>query len=163
MRYTQYKGVVEREYKKSLRKIMHDLCVVEQLDAADGAVRLGVAKSIFEYWRNFYRFDDRQRLFDQKVQELDQMHFLYVNEAKKPTAHTTFKPTEESSLEGFQDQVEKMTAYYRMVQKESGGLAVEAAHLQLFEFVEELLQRYQSGELYEELNEKSLEEIKKGT
>lgn len=165
MRYTQYKGVVEREYKKSLRKIMHDLCVVEQLDAADGALRLGVAKSIFEYWRNFYRFDDQQRLFDQKVQELDQMHFLYVNEAKntKVKAHTNLKPAGDSSLEGFKDQVEKMSAYYRMVQKESGGLAVEAANLQLFEFVEELLQRYQSGELYEELNEKSLEENKKGT
>lgn len=163
MRYTQYKGVVEREYKKSLRKIMHELCVVEQLDAVGGAVRLGVAKSIFEYWRNFYRFDDQQRLFDQKVQELDQMHFLYMNEGKKPKANTALKPIEESSLEGFQDQIEKMSAYYRMVQKESGGLAVEAANLQLFEFVEELLQRYQSGELREELNEKSLEENKKGT
>lgn len=163
MRYTQYKGVVEREYKKSLRKIMHELCVVEQLDAVEGALRLGVAKSIFEYWRNFYRFDDQQRLFDQKVQELDQIHFLYVNESKKPKANTVLKPIEDSSLEGFQDQIEKMSEYYRSVQKESGGLAVEAANLQLFEFVEELLQRYQSGELREELNEKSLEENKKGT
>jgi len=90
-------------------------------------------------------------------------HFLYMNEGKKPKANTALKSIEESSLEGFQDQIEKMTAYYRMVQKESAGLAVEAANLQLFEFVEELLQRYQSGELREELNEKSLEENKKGT
>ncbi|MBT2581671.1 hypothetical protein [Planococcus sp. ISL-109] len=162
MRYTQYKGVVEREYKKSLRKIMHEICAVEQLDAVEGALRLGVAKSIFEYWRNFYRYDDQQRLFDQKVQELDQPHYLYVNERKKPTAPSELKHSEELSLQGFQEQLEKMTAYYRAVQKESGGLAVEAANLQLFEFAEELLQRYQSGELHKEVMEKSLEENEKG-
>lgn len=162
MRYTQYKGVVEREYKKSLRKIMHELCVVDQLDAVEGALRLGVAKSIFEYWRNFYRFDDQQRLFDQKIQELDQMHFLYLNESKKPAVQTVVKDDEERSLEGFQEQIEKMSSYYRAVQKESGGLAVEAANLQLFEFAEELLHRYRSGELHAELKEKSLEQSKKG-
>src|SRR5690606_22713885 len=108
MRYTQYKGVVEREYKKSLRKIMYELCVVEGLDSVNGALRLGVAKTIFEYWRNFYRYDDHQRLFDQKVQELDKMHFLYVNEGKKQTLQEPLKRTEESSLGGFKEQVEKM-------------------------------------------------------
>jgi len=155
MRYTQYKGVVEREYKKSLRKIMYELCVVEGLDSVNGALRLGVAKTIFEYWRNFYRYDDHQRLFDQKVQELDKMHFLYVNEGKKQTLQEPLKRTEESSLGGFKEQVEKMGAYYRQVHAESEGLAVEASNLPLFEFVEELIQRYEAGELLEEVKKHS--------
>ncbi|PKG46604.1 MULTISPECIES: hypothetical protein [unclassified Planococcus (in: firmicutes)] len=155
MRYTQYKGVVEREYKKSLRKIMYELCVVEGLDSVNGALRLGVAKTIFEYWRNFYRYEDHQRLFDQKVQELDKMHFLYVNEGKKQTVPEPLQHTGESSLGGFKEQVEKMTAYYRQVHDESEGLAVEASNLPLYEFVEELLQRYEAGELLEEIMKNS--------
>lgn len=155
MRYTQYKGVVEREYKKSLRKIMYELCVVEGLDSVNGALRLGVAKTIFEYWRNFYRYDDHQRLFDQKVQELDKMHFLYVNEGKKQTLQEPLKHTEEYSLGGFKEQVERMGAYYRQVHAESEGLAVEASNLPLFEFVEELIQRYEAGELLEEVKKHS--------
>lgn len=155
MRYTQYKGVVEREYKKSLRKIMYELCVVEGLDSVHGALRLGVAKPIFEYWRNFYRYDDHQRLFDQKVQGLDKMHFLYVNEGKKQTATEPLQHTDESSLGGFKEQVEKMSAYYRQVHAESEGLAVEASNLPLYEFVEELLQRYEAGELLKEIMKNS--------
>ncbi|WP_271854051.1 hypothetical protein [Planococcus maritimus] len=155
MRYTQYKGVVEREYKKSLRKIMYELCVLEGLDSVNGALRLGVAKTIFEYWRHFYRYDDHQRLFDQKVQELDKMHFLYVNEEKKESLQQTLLHTGESDLSGFKEQVEKMTAYYRQVHAESNGLAVEASNLTLFEYVEELIQRYEKGELLEEITNKS--------
>lgn len=155
MRYTQYKGVVEREYKKSLRKIMHELCVVEGLDAVEGAMRLGVAKTIFEYWRNFYRYDDNQRLFDEKVRELDKLHFLYVNEGEKKILQEPLKHSGEVSLDGFKEQVGKMGAYYRQVQAESGGLAVEASNLPLFEFVEELLHRYEAGELLEEVAKNS--------
>lgn len=155
MRYTQYKGVVEREYKKSLRKIMYELCVIEGLDSVNGALRLGVAKTIFEYWRYFYRYDDHQRLFDQKVQELDKMHFLYINEEKKENLQQALLHTEESSLSGFKEQVGKMTAYYRQIHTESNGLAVEASNLPLFEYVEELLQRYEKGELLEEVMNKS--------
>lgn len=161
MRYTQYKGVVEREYKKSLRKIMYELCVVEEMDSVNGALRLGVAKTIFEYWRNFYRYDDHQRLFDEKVQELDKMHFLYVNEGKKETPQQPLKYAEESSLDGFKEQVEKMGAYYRQVHAESYGLAVEASNLPLIEFVEELIQRYEEGELLEEIKKHS-QNAKKG-
>ena len=155
MRYTQYKGVVEREYKKSLRKIMYELCVIEGLDSVNGALRLGVAKTIFEYWRYFYRYDDRQRLFDQKVKELDKMHFLYITEEKKENLQQELLHTDESSLSGFKEQVGKMTAYYRQIHTESNGLAVEASNLPLFEYVEELLQRYEKGELLEEVMNKS--------
>lgn len=155
MRYTQYKGVVEREYKKSLRKIMYELCVVEGLNSVNGALRLGVAKTIFEYWRNFYRYDDHQRLFDQKVQELDKMHFLYVNEGNKQTIAKPLQHTDQSSLDGFKEQVENMAAYYSQVHAESEGLAVEASNVQLYEFVEELIQRYEDGELLKEITKKS--------
>lgn len=162
MRYTQYKGVVEREYKKSLRKIMHEICVVEQLDSTQGAMRLGVAKSIFEYWRYFYRLDNQQRLFDQKVQELGKMHFLYVDEGRSKSLQQPLTNNEESSLAGFQEQVEKMMAYYHALHIESEGLALEAANLPLFEFVNELLQRYESGELRMEVMEKTQKANKKG-
>lgn len=157
MRYTQYKGVVEREYKKSLRKIMHELCIVEGLDAAAGADRLGVAKSIFEYWRNFYRFDDKQRLFDEKVKELGNLQFLYMDEEKSKAVKEPLRH-DDIDLAGFQEQIKKMEAYYRQIHAESDGLAVEAANLPLFEFASELIQRYRSGELRKEIEGQAVPE-----
>lgn len=70
MRYLQYKGLMEREYKKSLKKIMYELCVEQQLGASEGAKKLGIARELFVYWRQYYRFEPRQILFDETVQKL---------------------------------------------------------------------------------------------
>ncbi|HSJ39013.1 MAG TPA: hypothetical protein VK945_12460 [Planococcus sp. (in: firmicutes)] len=82
MRYLQYKGVVEREYKMSLKKIMHQLCVTENMNAVDGAKKLGIAKEIFVYWRHYFRMEKRQILFDQTVEELTDMHSIYSEDLK---------------------------------------------------------------------------------
>ncbi|WP_088006203.1 hypothetical protein [Indiicoccus explosivorum] len=71
MRYAQYKGVVEREFNKPLRQVMYETCVVEQLTASEGAKKLGVVKEIFITWRRHYRFEQKQRLFDAAVKELE--------------------------------------------------------------------------------------------
>ena len=77
MRYLQYKGLMEREHKKSLKKIMYELCVEQQLGASEGAKKLGVARELFVYWRHYYRFEPRQILFDEIVEK---MTFLSVAE-----------------------------------------------------------------------------------
>lgn len=71
MRYVQYKGVVEREFDKPLKQIMYEICVVEQLTAAEGARKLGVVREIFVAWRRYYRLEPKQRLFDAAVKELE--------------------------------------------------------------------------------------------
>lgn len=147
----QYKGVVEREYKKSLRKIMHEICVVEGLNSSLGAKKLGVAKEIFVYWRSFYRLDRNQQVFDQTVSNLDQMKFLYLNEAKSIDLKRPLKHEGEQSLEGLEELVGRMVEYYKCVHAESDGLAKETGNLPLYEFVQELLEEYKSGRLLMEV------------
>lgn len=147
----QYKGVVEREYKKSLRKIMHEICVVEGLNSSLGAKKLGVAKEIFVYWRSFYRLDRNQQVFDHTVSNLDQMKFLYLNEAKSIDLKRPLKHDNEQSLEGLEELVGRMVEYYKCVHAESDGLAKEAGNLPLYEFVQELLEEYKSGRLLTEV------------
>ena len=151
MRYMQYNGVVEREYKKSLRKIMYEICVVEGLNASLGAKKLGVAKEIFVFWRNFYRLDKNQQLFDQAVDNLDQMKFLYLNEAKGIDLSKPLRHENEQSLQGLEELIARMVEYYKCVHAESGGLATETGKLPLYEFAQELLEDYQSGRLLDEV------------
>ncbi|TWT07237.1 hypothetical protein FQV26_05340 [Planococcus sp. CPCC 101016] len=151
MRYMQYKGVVEREYKKSLRKIMYEICVVEGLNASLGAKKLGVAKEVFVFWRNFYRLDKNQQLFDQAVNNLEQMKFLYLNEAKSIDISRPLHHVDEQSLQGLEEQIDRMVEYYKCVHAESGGLATETGKLPLYEFVQELLEDYKSGRLLDEV------------
>lgn len=151
MRYMQYKGVVEREYKKSLRKIMYEICVVEGLNASLGAKKLGVAKEIFIFWRNFYRLDKNQQLFDQAVDTVDQMKFLYLNEAKGIDLSRPLQHDDEQSLQGFEELIVRMVEYYKCVHAESGGLAADTGKLPLYEFAQELLEEYKTGSLLAEV------------
>lgn len=70
MKYKQYKGVIERGYNKSLKKVMHEICIEQGLTAVEGAKELGLAKEIFIYWRHYYRYDKKQLLFDEIVEDL---------------------------------------------------------------------------------------------
>lgn len=155
MRYMQYKGVVEREYKKSLRKIMYEICVVEGLNASLGAKKLGVAKEIFIFWRHFYRLDKNQQVFDQAVDNLDQMKFLYLNEAKEIDLSRPLQHENEESLQGLEELIERMVEYYKCLHAESDGLAKETGKLPLYEFAKELLTDYRNGDLLEEVKAQS--------
>lgn len=150
MRYMQYKGVVEREYKKSLRKIMYEICVVEGLNASLGAKKLGVAKEIFVFWRHFYRLEKTQQVFDQAVDNLDQMKFLYLNETKEIDLSRPLQNENEESLQGLEELINRMVEYYKCIHAESGGLATETGKLPLYEFAKELLVDYRKGKLLEE-------------
>lgn len=151
MKYIQYKGVVEREYKKSLRKIMHEICVIEGLNSSLGAKKLGVAKEIFVYWRSFYRLDRTQQLFDQTVNQMDQMKFLYLNEAKSTDFKRPLQHKNEQTLEGLEELVGRMVEYYKYVHAESNGLATDTGNLPLYEFVQEIVEKYKNGDLLNEV------------
>ncbi|MGH2317206.1 hypothetical protein ACRC6Q_05520 [Planococcus sp. SE5232] len=151
MRYMQYKGVVEREYKKSLRKIMYEICVVEGLNASLGAKKLGVAKEIFVFWRSFYRLDKNQQLFDQAVDNMEQMKFLYLNEAKGIDLSRPLQHQNAQSLQGLEELIVHMIEYYKCKHAESGGLAIDAGKLPLYEFAQELLEEYKTGSLLAEV------------
>lgn len=153
MRYWQYKGVVEREYKKSLRKVMHELCVEEGLNAVEGAKRLGLAKEIFMYWRNYYRLEKKQILFDETVKDLKHMENMYEEEMKNTDLKRPLLHEEEKSVEGLEELVERMVEYYKGVHYESGGLSPKAANLPLYEFSYGVVEEYRDGKLLEKVKE----------
>lgn len=155
MRYLQYKGVVEREYKKSLKKIMYHLCIEKRLNAAEGARELGVAKQIFVYWRNHYRFERRQLLFDETISGLDQMESLYAEDAKRIDLKKPFKYEHEQSVDGMEELIERMVDYYKLVHYKSKGLSTDTAQLPLYQFTLEMIGDYKGGELLEEAKMRS--------
>lgn len=151
MKYHQYKGVVEREYKMSLKKIMHKLCVIENLSAADGAKKLGIAKEIFVFWRHFFRLEKRQILFDQKVLELTDMQSVYSAEVERKKAATINKSPEPNTIDAFEDVVDNLIEYYKYIHYTSEGLALKTAKLPLYQFSKSVIDDYKKGDIIKEL------------
>lgn len=158
MRYLQYKGLVEREYKKSLRKVMHDLCVEEGLTASEGAKKLGIAKEVFSYWQRYYRFEPRQMLFDQTIDGLEGMQELYAVEAKAAEFSKPLQYEKEESIKGLEELIERMISYYKFLHYKTEGMATETANLPLYEFSYVVVERYLNGELLKEVKEKAATE-----
>lgn len=68
LEYVQYKGLMERKHKKSVRKIMRELCVEKRMDATSGAKHLGIAREIFVSWRADYGMESKNLLFEELVE-----------------------------------------------------------------------------------------------
>ncbi|WP_281863009.1 hypothetical protein [Planomicrobium okeanokoites] len=151
MRYLQYKGVVEREYKMSLRKVMHQLCVNENLNAVDGAKKLGIAKEIFVYWRNYFRLEERQLLFDQTVVDLMHLQDRYTEAADRDYSDygTAIPPS--NTIDELEDVVDNLIGYYKHIHYSSEGFSLTTAKLPLYEFSKSLITDYRNGELAREM------------
>jgi hypothetical protein len=152
MRYLQYKGLLERENRKSLKKIMYETCIVEGLNASHGAKKLGIAKEVFVYWRKYYRFEKRQILFDQTVEDIKSLKDLYADEAKDVDLKRPFAHQEEKSLQGLEEALERTVEYYKYLHYKSEGLAIETAKLPLYEFSKNVVGSYRDGSMLDDLN-----------
>lgn len=150
MKYLQYKGVVEREYKMSLKKVMHQLCVEENLNAVNGAKKLGIAKEIFVYWRHYYRLEERQLLFDKTVADLTQLKPRYSETAESNYSHPETAAPPSNTIEELEDVVDNLIGYYRHIHYTSEGLSLLSAKLPLYEFSKSLIVDYKNGELAKE-------------
>lgn len=159
MRYIQYKGVVEREYKMSLKKVMHQLCITENLSSVEGAKRLGIAKEIFVYWRRYFRMEERQLLFDQTVNELMNRKNTYSGDIKNGDLQVVDAPSPSSDLEEFEIVVDELIEYYKYIHYSSEGLALETAKLPFYKFSKTLIVDYKNGELSKEMKAEAKELI----
>lgn len=73
LEYVQFKGLMERKHKKSVRKIMRELCVEKRMDATSGAKHLGIAREIFVSWRTDYAMESKNLLFEELVETVGQL------------------------------------------------------------------------------------------
>ena len=151
MRYLQYKGVVEREYKMSLKKVMHQLCVSENLNAVEGAKKLGVAKKIYVYWRHYFRLEDRQMLFDRTAAELTQLPERYAEPADRIYSKSRITAAPSNTIDELEDVVDNLIGYYKHIHYASDGLALQTAKLPLYEFSKSLIVDYKKGDLAKEV------------
>ncbi|MGI2327483.1 hypothetical protein [Planococcus sp. YIM B11945] len=151
MRYLQYKGLLERENKKSLKKIMYEICVVEGLNATRGAKKLGIAKEIFMYWRQYYRFEKRQLLFDQTIEEISELKYTYADEVENYDFKKPLEYENEESVQGLDEVIKRSIEYYKFLHYKSEGLAIETAKLPLYEFSHHVVEGYRNKTLKEEI------------
>lgn len=155
MKYLQYKGVVEREYKMSLKKIMHQLCVTENLSAVNGAKKLGIAKEIFVYWRRYFRLEERQLFFDQTIHELMEPQTSYTDEADIGNTKPEVASPPPHTLDELEDVVDALIGYYKHIHYTSEGLSLQTAKLPLYEFSKAVIVDYKNGDLVKELQKES--------
>ncbi|WP_422123796.1 hypothetical protein DHX103_03005 [Planococcus sp. X10-3] len=153
MKYHQYKGVVEREYKMSLKKIMHQICIIEDMNAVEGAKKLGIAREVFVYWQRYFRLEKRQLLFDQTVQELIDLETLYLEDPKRKEIPSI--PESSESLDELEDVVSGLIEYYKYIHYTSDGLSLKTAKLPLYEFSKSVISDFKKGSLTEELQPES--------
>ena len=151
MRYLQYKGVMEREYGMSLKKVMYQLCVTENLNAVDGAKKLGIAKEVFVYWRHYFRLEERQRLFDQTVNDLMYMKNTYAEEVLDPEAGERSLSFSGDSVDDLEDAVDGLIKYYKHIHYSSEGLSLKTAKLPLYKFSKAVIADYKNGGLAKEI------------
>lgn len=147
MRYLQYKGLIEREYKKSLKRIMYDLCVEKELNASEGAKTLGIAKEIFVYWRHHYRFEKKQLLFDQTVKDLDNFQEVYAEDVKTINLPHNTEIEDEESIQDLEEVIVHLIDYYKYLHNKNSDMPLETSKLPLFEFSHNVVERYRMGDL----------------
>lgn len=82
MKYSDFKCAIESKYGTSLKMLLYKICVEEELNAVEGSKKLGIAKEVFVFWRHYYRFEERQRLFDRTIEDLQDKPPLYADEVK---------------------------------------------------------------------------------
>ncbi len=147
MRYLQYKGLIEREYKKSLKRIMYDLCVEKELNASEGAKTLGIAKEIFVYWRHHYRFEKKQLLFDQTVKDLDNFQEVYAEDVKTINLPNNSEIENEESIQDLEEVIVHLIDYYKYLHTKNSDMTLENSKLPLFEFSHNVVERYRMGDI----------------
>lgn len=82
MKYNAFKSAIESKYGTSLKMLMYETCVTEELNAVEGSKKLGITKEVFVYWRHYYRFEESQRLFDRAIEDLKDKQSFYTEEVK---------------------------------------------------------------------------------
>lgn len=154
MKYHQYKGVVEREYKMSLKKIMHQLCVTENLSAAEGAKKLGIAKEVFVFWRHYFRLEKRQILFDQKVQELTDLETLDSSDAERKKTARGKGSLDPKSVSSLEDVICSVIEYYKFMYYSGEGMEGKRAELPLDRLCKSLSDDFRQRDINEALKAK---------
>lgn len=151
MRYLQYKGLMEREYKKSLKRIMYSLCVEKGLSASEGAKTLGVAKEIFVYWRQYYRFEKKQLLFDQTVKNLDNFQEIFAEDVKTINLHSNLENEDEESIQDLEEVIVHLIDYYKYLHYKNSDTSLETAKIPFFEFSHNVVESYRMEDLSDEV------------
>lgn len=142
MNYSQYKGVVERTFNKPLGTLMKELCAGEKVSAAEGAKRLGVAKEVFVHWRRQYRLEKKQLMFEAAIEELRETKNKYAKEAKAFKAAKPLQYSNEQSLRGFEEMIDRKLEELKVLHFESEGLAPKTGSIAFYEFTQTILKEY---------------------
>lgn len=150
MRYLQYKGLIEREYKKSLKRVMYGICAEKELNASEGAKELGVAKEIFVYWRHYYRLEKKQLKFDRIVQDLDDFQEIYAQGIKTINLKNIKELEDEESIQDLEEVIVHLIDYYKYMHYKKTGIVHESVKLPIAEFGHSVVENYRKGNYSEE-------------
>lgn len=150
MKYLQYKTLIEREHKKGLKKVMHEICVEEDLNANEGSKKLGIVKEIFIYWRSYYRLNKAQLLFDEVTNDLQMPQSQYIDELKDTNSKYPADYGQETSLDELEEILKRKIEYLMFQNHKIIDLTFVAEVLPFYEFSQEVISRYRTGTLKEE-------------
>lgn len=150
----EYRKMVEEKFGKDLKDIMYDLCVVRNVVPSEGANELGVPKTTFNYWRNYYRFGPKQILADKAIKNRNEDIEGYKKELKDVEWEKDFDYKGELSLDGFEEIIERYLKLEKLYRTKVNEATLSDINLLLrigsLETILEYISKYKENKLYEE-------------
>ncbi len=156
MTNTEYQEIIEKKYQKSLKEVMYDLCIKQDLIPAEGARILEVPEETFKYWRNHFRFGPLQWRCDRAEEQREKRNQEYREQLQNVDILRPFKNSDRISLEGFKEYIERYIELLKAKQiiNNDTGLSDTAFFLEIisFEKMQVFLEKYISGQLADDYN-----------
>lgn len=151
MKYLQYKTLIEWQYQMKLKKVMYEICVEEDLNADEGSKKLGIAKEIFIYWRSYYRFNKGQLLFDEVTNDLTISQSQYIDKLKDANSTYPVDYGQETSLDELEGMLKRKIECLMFHNHRINDSTFVAEVLPFYEFSQEIIRRYRTGTLQQEV------------
>ena len=145
---------VEQKFKMPLKDVMYDVCVIQGMDKWEGADYLGVPQDTFKRWRTQYRFGPMQMAHDRAVEYGESIKQQYQEELANVNLLRKVEKSEEHSFAHFKEIIGHMLEIekYKHANNNLDSHAKIASSIKIgfLDSTLEHINKYESGELYEE-------------
>jgi hypothetical protein len=148
----QYQEMVEEKFKKPLKEIMYDLCVVRQVVPVEGASILDVPKKTFIAWRANYQFGPLQIRANYAKEIRTKQNKEYSDQLQTVDLTRPFILPYDHSLSGFREIIERYLELYKAERTlETDSLEELAIMLKIASFEQILthIDDYLAGSLFD--------------
>ncbi|WP_025113693.1 hypothetical protein [Lysinibacillus fusiformis] len=148
-----YKIIVEEKFGKSLKEIMHEVCVEKKLEKWEGAEFLGVPLKTFTAWRSKFRYGPMQMKADRAALKSSEAMEKYKNEIIEIDLSRPFEH-EGNSLKAYKELIERSLELEKYKRTNKAVRTVSDIEITwkigMLESILDSICQFESGKLYDQ-------------